>query len=278
MAGKSFRTLFCAAGALLAALPAGAGAATVNYIWGNNATSGAPIINRYDLSGNLLQTITAPHGDNGRGVVQVGNVLYYTSANTNGVYKYDWTTNTDLGTAFTIGTASGLATMAYDETNFFIGDYSGTNNVYKYSPTGTLLATIPLINCSDHCDGLEFANGKLISNRFDTSGTYDIYSLSGALLQSAFIVTGKSSTGIAYDGTSYYVSNVYDGTIDVFNGTGGFDHTITLNGGYHLGEDLSVNYSAVLPGVPEPASWALMIAGFGMAGAAMRRRRIAAAA
>ncbi|HPU16617.1 MAG TPA: PEPxxWA-CTERM sorting domain-containing protein [Polymorphobacter sp.] len=31
------------------------------------------------------------------------------------------------------------------------------------------------------------------------------------------------------------------------------------------------------PGVPEPASWALMIAGFGMVGSALRRRRIAVA-
>lgn len=30
----------------------------------------------------------------------------------------------------------------------------------------------------------------------------------------------------------------------------------------------------VSPGVPEPASWALLIAGFGLTGAAMRRRRV----
>jgi hypothetical protein len=30
--------------------------------------------------------------------------------------------------------------------------------------------------------------------------------------------------------------------------------------------------------VPEPAAWALMIAGFGMAGAALRRRRLTLAA
>jgi hypothetical protein len=30
-------------------------------------------------------------------------------------------------------------------------------------------------------------------------------------------------------------------------------------------------------GVPEPANWALLIAGFGLTGAAMRRRRVAAA-
>jgi hypothetical protein len=33
----------------------------------------------------------------------------------------------------------------------------------------------------------------------------------------------------------------------------------------------------VLPGVPEPASWAMLIAGFGLTGAAMRRRRTSAA-
>jgi microcystin-dependent protein len=33
----------------------------------------------------------------------------------------------------------------------------------------------------------------------------------------------------------------------------------------------------VSPGVPEPASWALMIGGFGLAGVALRRRRAAAA-
>ena len=33
-----------------------------------------------------------------------------------------------------------------------------------------------------------------------------------------------------------------------------------------------------LAAVPEPASWALMIAGFGLVGAAMRRRAAAAAA
>jgi hypothetical protein len=34
---------------------------------------------------------------------------------------------------------------------------------------------------------------------------------------------------------------------------------------------------ATLPAVPEPASWAMMVAGFGLAGAAMRRRRSAVA-
>lgn len=38
-----------------------------------------------------------------------------------------------------------------------------------------------------------------------------------------------------------------------------------------------VEYGGLNPGVPEPASWALMIGGFGLAGAAMRRRSNAVA-
>lgn len=255
-------------------------AAPVNTIYVNNATSGAPIITSYDLSGNLLSSFTAPHGNNGRGIVQVGNILYYTSANTNGVYGYNTATSTDLGTVFSVTGASGLATMAYDGSNFYIGDYSGTNNVYKYSPTGTLLATIALSQCTGFCDGLEYANGKLISNRSDTGNVYDVYSLTGTLLQSAFITSPDgASTGIAYDGTNYYTSSVYSGRIQVFDNAGVFNHTLTLGGSaYKLGEDLSVNYAAVLPGVPEAATWVMIIAGFGLVGTALRRRQTAVTA
>jgi hypothetical protein len=42
------------------------------------------------------------------------------------------------------------------------------------------------------------------------------------------------------------------------------------------GPNASINY--VFAAVPEPASWALMIAGFGLVGTAMRRRKVAIAA
>ena len=62
------------------------------------------------------------------------------------------------------------------------------------------------------------------------------------------------------------------GTIGVYNNTGAFDHLLPLVSAYHLGEDLSVNYTAVLTGTPEPETWALMLTGFGFVGASMRRR------
>ena len=60
---------------------------------------------------------------------------------------------------------------------------------------------------------------------------------------------------------------------DVFNLPGG----VTVNAGSYLVNNRYFDPSLVSAGVPEPASWALMIAGFGLAGAGLRRRRAAVA-
>ena len=259
----------------------------VTTIWGNSCCSS--VLQEWDLNGNLLDTINPPFASNGRGVVQVGNILYYTEASSNGVYAYNFVTNTDLGTVFTVAGASGLATMAWDGSHFWIGDYSGTNNAYEYSTTGTLLKTVALANCSSYCDGLEYANGDLISNRYDGgeggANTYDVYDTNGNLLKSALITGTDSSgnTGIAYDGTDYYVSNIYDQSISVFNSSGTWVRDFTLQtGGYGTEvEDLSVNYQQVLTPVPEPSTWAMMLLGFagvGFAGYRASRKSVAIAA
>ena len=51
------------------------------------------------------------------------------------------------------------------------------------------------------------------------------------------------------------------------------DGSVNPDGRWDSGS-ITFTYEAVAgPGVPEPATWAMMIGGFGMAGAAMRRRR-----
>lgn len=252
--------------------------------WADSASFGAPVLSQWDVAtGALIQQITMPHGNNGRGIVNVGNILYYTDAGDNNVYAYNFVTHTDLGTAFTVAAASALSTIAYDGTNFWIGDYSGTNHAYLYTPTGTLLKTINLPNCTGHCDGLEFFNGQLISNRADepTPGVYDVYDLNGNLIHSALITDPLSSTGIAFDGTNLYVDNGGDfntssPSVAVYDTNGNFIRKISLTGytGVFTGEDLSFDYSIVIPPTtPEPSAMLLLACGLAGLGMVWLRRR-----
>jgi DNA-binding beta-propeller fold protein YncE len=213
--------------------------------------------NRIDLidpnTGTLIRSCSPAKG-NGRGMVVVSNIAYFTVADSNNVYKIDINTCADLGIAFSVTGATGLSTIAFDGTNFWIGDYSGTNHAFYYTPTGTLIKTITLSMCTSFCDGLEFFNGKLISNRGDDiNAPYDVYDTNGAVLQAAFITPNFNATGIAFDGTNFYISNPLGGKVGVFNGTtGALINTLTLNGGSgFLIEDLSFDYQQVLP-TPTP--------------------------
>ncbi|MBV8977373.1 MAG: hypothetical protein JOZ13_08330 [Alphaproteobacteria bacterium] len=217
-----------------------------------------PIIQEWDLSGNLLMTIpsSALHGNNGRGIAKIGNILYYTavSANSNyapgnSVYAYDLSTNSDLGTVFSVAGANGLGALAYDGSSLYISSYVGTGNVYKYSLSGTPQGIVNLGYCYGYtCDGVEIANGHLIANRNDADGPYDAYSLTGTPLAPAFITDlPAGNSGIAFDGTNYYVARPYYSTnqIAVYNASGAYQYAITLPGAHEI-EDLSVDYNNVL--------------------------------
>jgi hypothetical protein len=256
-----------------------------NFIYGNNASFGAPYVFQIDkTTGVVTDFYTNLSGLNGRGVVIVGTTMYYTDANDNHVYSYNLTTKTPIGTAFTVAGASALSTIAYDGTNFWIGDYSGTNKAYLYTPTGTLLKTITLANCTGSCDGLEYfvdggGNARLIENRGDADGPYDLYDTNGNLLTADYINSTGATTGIAFDGTDFYTSNIFAGTLSEWTEAGTFVKTISLTGAGNtagfLIEDLSFDYSQVLPppsGVPEPSTFILVGSSMlGLAGAVRRR-------
>ncbi|MGA7800210.1 MAG: PEP-CTERM sorting domain-containing protein [Gammaproteobacteria bacterium] len=253
-------------------------------IWGNNFGSSVQEFSLAD--GSLIHSFnpasTFNTSWNGRGVVQVGNTLYLTNAYNNHVYTMNATTGASIGSgiAFSVAGASGLSAIAYDGTNFWVADYSGTNEAHLYSPTGTLLKTINLTNCTGYCDGVEYFDNKLISNRVDgccggTPVAYDVYDLNGNILINDLISNPMLSTGIAFDGSSFWTSNIYDASLSEWSSSGALIRTLPLTGVTNGIEDLSVNYAQVLPpsGIPEPATLALMLPG--LAGLwAMRKRRV----
>lgn len=252
----------------------------------------------FDLAGTQVKTFTQNKG-NGRGIVVVGDTIYYTVANSGNVFTRRVSDNVDTGVAFTIAGTRGLQAISYDGTNFWVGDYSGTTKAYLVSPTGTVLKTITLDPTITHIegyyDGLEYFNGKLIANRYDGGyaraggNQYDIYDLTGNLLQANFINTNGhgNGTGIAFDGTNFFVADIFNNKISEWKGSdGSFIGSITLQGNHGSVEDLSVDFAGRsdtcggvgqppcnVPGIPEPESYAMMLAGLGVLGYMARRRK-----
>ena len=90
----------------------------------------------------------------------------------------------------------------------------------------------------------------------------------------------NAPASILIDGINTALTAPPSGTIGWINFTGlnltGNSHTIQFNqmpGRWVFVSEVTFAGSVV----PEPASWAMMIAGFGLVGAAMRQRRLAAA-
>lgn len=230
--------------------------AQAGLLYQNSAGSS---MSSHDLtSGAAVKTFTQGKG-NGRGIVVVGDTIYYTVANSGNVYKRSVSTNADLGVAFTVAGASGLQAISYDGTNFWVGDYSGTTKAYLVSSTdGSLMKTITLQSSSNFLiegfyDGLEYFNGKLIANKYDGGfaraggNQYSVYDLDGNLLTENFINTNGhgNGTGIAYDGTDFYIMDIFHSQVTIWDGTtGGYLSALALTGATTgSGEDLSVDFA-----------------------------------
>jgi hypothetical protein len=267
-------------------------AASTVYIYGNNVgTTGIFKMDPTTLA--VVDTYNGLSAGNGRGVVVVGPTVYYTDASSPNVYSYNATTHHNNGVVFTKSGVTGLSAIAYDGTNLWVNDYSGTNQAFYYSLTGTLLKTINLANESTYTDGFEFylkggTTPTLIANRADGCCTnptiYDLYDLNGNVTTSAFITVPNQSTGIAYNGTNFYTSNIDLASVNQYNGaTGAFISTTTITGGSAFIEDLSADYAIVLnnppPTTPAPSTLGLVLGGMLLLllGSKMFRRKQSAA-
>jgi hypothetical protein len=161
-------------------------------------------------------------------------------------------------------TLTSLATTITPVGEAAIGDYR------FYTRTGSIVGnTDSLVGWTLRDSFSGVAGG---ATRFDLT-TFDIADFT--LLANStygFYLTSTSGTSIQYTGTgsgSFGTVRASNGDLSILSGVGkddtlgftfsprSFNGTLTYTGGV----------------VPEPASWALMIGGFGLVGASMRRRR-----
>jgi hypothetical protein len=173
----------------------------------------------------------------------------------------------------------------------FIGSYS----VDAYTGNNGLQ-----ISTQDLPGGIDFTLNSIGS--WDTETLFKIYTTEGSVDNSDMIprpitvhfnFTSPTSFGGDVTGSTYgEVSGRYENGHVTWNDpvflsfTGG-QLKVTMNdadfnsGYYDLGNygaNITARFELVGAAVPEPATWAMMIAGFGMAGAAVRRRRFAGVA
>ena len=113
---------------------------------------------------------------------------------------------------------------------------------------------------------LEFYNGGSLVATIDTGSVKD--SIDAKANASAYY--GNPNTG-QNTGEPYAFLNVY------FTGGDTYDRIVIsqLAGGGYESDNHTVGFFTAQGGVPEPATWAMMIMGFGMVGFAARRRTTA---
>ena len=162
----------------------------------------------------------------------------------------------------------------------------------KFTYTGTVgYASTPGVNVGDTYTLSVYADNGGSSLANQTWGYDDLqgFTIQSGSYSGSYSKVWESSTGFSTDGDGNVVYVAFYGTSGASNNTDNFGSwtgdTVFGDGAFYdffgRGNGLSTDLqdptlwhvSAVGGAVPEPASWALMLGGFGFVGGAMRSRR-----
>lgn len=199
-------------------------------------------------------------------------------------------TGANAATVFTTGApgagTGGNETTAWIQANFFSLGAATTINgggVYIGTFTGNLSGWDGTFDYSIYADSAGAPGASLASGAATNLATADtgIAWCCGGNLQ---LITFDIADFNAAAGTTYWLgihlSTDFDRDEIYWAGDFPGNHSESLGGTENNWDSFGPRHGFFLTGdgvvIPEPATWAMMIAGFGLVGAAARRRRIAA--
>jgi len=170
------------------------------------------------------------------------------------------------------------------------------NLLFAAAAAATLMAAAPLANAATVLNFTFSPDGNSAVASFNSSGTGTTFSDTYTFtLPAGFASTALTTASVNGMTDTAFSSVLLNGNILTTNSSGAIDskslihvavnpgaNTLVVNGTsgglYSYGGNISfAKLVQINPtgGVPEPAGWALMIVGFGSAGAMLRRRRAA---
>lgn len=243
---------FLFAAAALAALPAA------------NASATTIVINNWSIGANLIggvQTATTTHG-----AIYI-NQFHYTGTNTTTNTVFDELTNcADLDHY----TATGTYTLESITTR--IADLTKVAQLLKYigNTTGIVAAS------TGQQKNIDAAAMQLGIWEILYEGGNANYNVTSGTFKSNYAgYVSASDFAAAQAQANTWLGNVTGGTWTAPAGkTLGYLYAPNAQSQIYL-RDLEQGEHSLIPGVPEPSQWALLISGFGLAGFAARRRRTA---
>jgi len=178
---------------------------------------------------------------------------------------------------FVLSTSAQAATVTIDFTGYTNGGQIGNT----YASLGAVFTGAQFLQCGGGCPQPD-PNGWFAYANNGTS-----FSVMFSLLQNfvTFQTVSNSSTlATAYDISNNVVAFAAENqgfpvseAVISLAGAGIKTVVFSYNGGSNGPAPTNLTFNAGVGAIPEPTAWALMIGGFGMAGAMIRRRRALAA-
>jgi hypothetical protein len=270
------------------------------FISANSAAIGnGPIVTFDYTTGTQIGSFVpdgAQGGANGRGLAVTNNEFFYTElANgfgaTDSIHIAPFNGGAgghDIGSFANPAPGTGIQDLAFGAKGLYAltGYPNGPSVIYLLNPTtGAVISSTPLATAGS-ADGFTVLNdGTFIANLADGANTnlYQHFDASGNPIGATFSVPCggcSQSTGvdIAPDGLSLYYATAFNS----FTQTDLNNNLLSsISTGSNQFEDIGIqqNFTPPPPGVPEPATWAMMLLGVGAIGSTMRmaRRKDAAA-